>query len=290
MDASLAMAALSDLVSVLARTTGLPEAEVFAYGRFAREAGFISQKGRGRGAAQMSTRDAANLLIAIMGTDVTREAGKAIDRYRALTGYAEKPVGRGGQVFFDWISPPGIQRDETPLWDYLLDFDFGRFLEFLIDAAKNDEIRRLLRSVELMDRTPENYALAEQHPRANIETLLDLGAKKLDPNLAIIGVEKALSVVVNRSDLVIAVEFSRSQRGRHETLWHLTFGANLYSIGGDFRVKAEVGLTTIAALGWCLAGREIPKRVQSLQIEDFIFGQNGDPSFHSPAKNEGEHH
>ena len=35
------MAGLSDLVSTLSRVAGVPEATVFAYGRFAREANLI---------------------------------------------------------------------------------------------------------------------------------------------------------------------------------------------------------------------------------------------------------
>ena len=61
------MATLSNLVSALAQVTGLPEATVFAYGRFAREAGLISQAGRGLGGAQMTATDATNLLFAVCG-------------------------------------------------------------------------------------------------------------------------------------------------------------------------------------------------------------------------------
>jgi hypothetical protein len=65
------MATLSDLVTTLSWATSIPEATVFAYGRFAREAGFISQSGRGKGAAKMALTDAANLLIAIGGTAIS---------------------------------------------------------------------------------------------------------------------------------------------------------------------------------------------------------------------------
>ena len=80
------MATLSELVEGLAYVTRIPEATVFAYGRFAREAGAINQKGRGRAAAEMSATDAANLLIAVGGTAVTREAGDAVRRYRPMRG------------------------------------------------------------------------------------------------------------------------------------------------------------------------------------------------------------
>lgn len=79
-----ALAALSDLTAILARTSGVPEATVFAYGRFAREAGLISQRGRGPGAARMEARDAANLLLALGGTATTREAPSAIRHFGGL--------------------------------------------------------------------------------------------------------------------------------------------------------------------------------------------------------------
>src|SRR5262244_3366259 len=80
------MANLSELVSGLSVVTGVPEATVFAYGRFAREAGLIAQRGRGRGAATMGPEDAANLVIAVGGTAVTREGGEAINIYRPMRG------------------------------------------------------------------------------------------------------------------------------------------------------------------------------------------------------------
>ena len=79
------MASLSDLVESLSRVSGVAEATVFAYGRFAREADAIAQKGRGRGAASMTAKDAANLLIAIGGTPITREAGQAVKTFRPLS-------------------------------------------------------------------------------------------------------------------------------------------------------------------------------------------------------------
>jgi hypothetical protein len=273
------MAALSDLISVLARTTGRPEAEVFAYGRFAREGGLIGQAGRGRGAARMSTRDAANLVIAMLATDVTREAAGVIPKFRGLTGYAERAAGRGGETLVDWVAPLGMKVDTTPgssLIKYWLDFNLGTFLEFLIDSARTEKLGEVLRSIELMALTPENIEFAREHPKADVETLLDLGAKSQDQKTTIVGIQSTFALRFDRQDLRVFVEFSRFQHGvGRERLWLLVFQEDFFSDTGDLRVQAEVGVATIAALGWSLEGRELPEQLQSRQdILDLIFEQN----------------
>lgn len=72
------MARLSDLVSVLAKTLNVDEATVALIARYLREAGLISQKGRGRGAAHMTPRDAANLLIGVMASSATKGGPESV--------------------------------------------------------------------------------------------------------------------------------------------------------------------------------------------------------------------
>jgi hypothetical protein len=147
------MAHLSDLVSALAHITGLPVATIFAYGRFAREAGLIAQKGRGRGAATMEVGDAANLLIGLGGTAVTRESPLAIRSYRAMKGviFKQYQYGFAGD-FADYFRPLGF--DFTPIGDFSGEprerkckctRDFGDLLELLIlDAGLGNLTRWLL--------------------------------------------------------------------------------------------------------------------------------------------------
>ncbi|GJE46948.1 hypothetical protein AEGHOMDF_6157 [Methylobacterium soli] len=52
--------------------------------RHLREAGLISQGGRGRGGAQMSTADAANLLIGVNASTSAKDAVAAVYHYREL--------------------------------------------------------------------------------------------------------------------------------------------------------------------------------------------------------------
>ena len=77
------MALLSDLVRVVAKVEGLEEVSVGIFARHAREAGLISQGGRGRSAAQMTVRDAANLLIAVNGCSLAKNVPQAVQALRS---------------------------------------------------------------------------------------------------------------------------------------------------------------------------------------------------------------
>jgi len=152
------MATLSDLVEAVAAVSGLPRATVFAYGRFARQAGLIGQSGRGRSAATMANTDAANLLLAIAGTGVTRQAGWAVETFGRL---------KDGRCRFFW----GDTRSKTLLMDECLRFlhacglqqtpfppppgddrirfygEFGVFFEFLIASTTNGRLVELFRNI-----------------------------------------------------------------------------------------------------------------------------------------------
>jgi hypothetical protein len=132
----------------LARVTGLPEATVFAYGRFAREAGYIAQGGRGRGGARMTATDAANLIIAIGGTRVTRDAGKAIKAFRALRGKIPYPT---KQVFEPIQRLIAKYRLGAPSENDGTEFVFGSLMDFLITESMSSELQSLLRSLPVYD-------------------------------------------------------------------------------------------------------------------------------------------
>jgi hypothetical protein len=141
------MATLSNLVSVLAQATGVPEATVFAYGRFAREAGLISQAGRGLGGAQMTATDAANLLIAIGGTRVTREAGRAIAALRPLEGTVS--FFREPQLPLEqWIHRYRSFSIEKTGYE---EIRMGTFVEFLITEASTRSFEGFIRSLQIYD-------------------------------------------------------------------------------------------------------------------------------------------
>jgi hypothetical protein len=142
------MATLSDLVSVLARVTGLPEATVFAYGRFAREAGLVSQGGRGRGGAQMTATDATNLLLALCGTRVTREAGKAIVALRPLAGEIGAAYNKPPLQLTEWLDRYSLFAMAQTGNSLLL---LGTFVDYIVTEASNGQFEELVRCLKGYD-------------------------------------------------------------------------------------------------------------------------------------------
>lgn len=79
------MALLSELVRVVAEYEGMDEVSVGIFARHAREAGLISQGGRGRSAAKMTARDAANLLMAVNGCSLAKDVPTIVPLLRSLS-------------------------------------------------------------------------------------------------------------------------------------------------------------------------------------------------------------
>lgn len=75
------MALLSALVKAIADVEGIDEVQVGWVARHLREAGLISQAGRGRGAAHMTSTDAANLLIGVNAAYSAKEAVAAVQSF-----------------------------------------------------------------------------------------------------------------------------------------------------------------------------------------------------------------
>src|ERR1700687_3500599 len=94
------MALLSELVTAVAQAEGMEEVTVGVFARHAREAGLISQAGRGRGAARMTVRDAANLIIAVNACALAKYVRYGVEDFRSLTSTGVKdaafpePIGK----------------------------------------------------------------------------------------------------------------------------------------------------------------------------------------------------
>jgi hypothetical protein len=82
------MATPGQLVKTIAEALGLPAEIVTNYDRVLSENGMRSKSGRGRGAAKVTASDAANLLIAILGSPVAgasvKEAANTCRAYGSL--------------------------------------------------------------------------------------------------------------------------------------------------------------------------------------------------------------
>lgn len=78
------MALLSRLVKTVAEVEGVDEAYVAGVARYLREAGLLSQAGRGRGAAQMTPQDAVHLLIGLNASSMAKDAPEAVRSFKGL--------------------------------------------------------------------------------------------------------------------------------------------------------------------------------------------------------------
>jgi hypothetical protein len=249
------MATLSQLVSTLANVMGLPEATVFAYGRFAREAGYISQAGRGRGGAQMTAVDAANLIIALSGTSVTREAGKAIETFMALQGWLKFPTERLLEPIERWIDKYRCvtkQNDEY--------FMFGPFMDFLIAESASGDLEWMLRSIPVYDvprrpdpdwgRTWMHYADGTTPPSYRLPEQVDI----------IEDILMEIKLTTNSP----AASFVLGVRGVFDNkILNIYFGDEDEDIfetskkNGDLCIEYCISQQTILAAGRCIDEREI---------------------------------
>ena len=78
------MALISDLVVELSVISGIPEPSITVVARHLREAGLLSQKGRGRGAAGATPLDAARLCIALMLGRKAKDAPSVVKDFGQL--------------------------------------------------------------------------------------------------------------------------------------------------------------------------------------------------------------
>src|SRR4051794_19773056 len=78
------MALISDLATELSVVTGIPRETVSGVSRYLREAGLLSQKGRGRGAARATALDTARLCIALMVGGKAKNAPTVVSDFGAL--------------------------------------------------------------------------------------------------------------------------------------------------------------------------------------------------------------
>jgi hypothetical protein len=86
------MATPGRLVEIMAKTLGVAAPTVVQYDRVLADNGLRSKGGRGNSAAQVTARDAANLLIAIMASPTVQDAARACRTYGRLPLAKEIPI------------------------------------------------------------------------------------------------------------------------------------------------------------------------------------------------------
>ncbi|MFC1455735.1 hypothetical protein ACETIH_03170 [Microvirga arabica] len=125
------MVLLSELVKIVAEVEGLDEVSVGIYARSAREAGHIKQGGRGRAAAKMDVRDAANLLIAVNACTLAKDVAEAVPVYRSMQIEDETYTGKDRAL----LTKVGVFRSGAT---------FGTDLEQILSFCGDPERRKLL--------------------------------------------------------------------------------------------------------------------------------------------------
>jgi hypothetical protein len=220
----------------------------------------------------MSFSDAANLLLAVGGTGVTREAGTAVKAFRMLEGVSPDEL---QPPFLDWLSPLGIKEAvKHGMTLPGLETDFGSFIEFLMREATSGRLNEILRSVPvaLIDEpTFRRYVLMEN----STETLLqDKRVQRMAASHMTVGSGQDVWVELefNRTIPIAWVHFRRHALRDNETVCSFLFSGPKSVEKGDLKVTAIVSQTTLASLAYCVANGPLPRRVRSTaELENFLF-------------------
>ncbi len=108
------MARLSELVKGVAKALHIEQRTVALAARYLREHGLISETGRGLGAAQMTPRDAANLVLALMASDAIKAAALQT-KAAGEAAFAAVEINFSGKVetSAEKLPPCGFLRDES---------------------------------------------------------------------------------------------------------------------------------------------------------------------------------
>jgi hypothetical protein len=282
-----AMATLSDLVEAVAGVTGLPRATVFAYGRFARQAGLIGQSGRGRSAAAMTLRDAANLLIAIAGTGVTREAGATVETFRAL---------KNGRCYFNTLDPNSGASAVLAGIGFLANFgirpsdhagdhsvkiqkDFGSFFEFLIQSTLDGKLAELFHEIPAAEIPSDLWRkwISEKnnpHRHKSMEQLIGEGLiTPFPPEALEFGEHINVELRFNRLVPSVEIEFIRMW-DNPQVVAAITFGPERGGKAlGQHRLQLAAGFTqhTLAAVALVVSNMVRASSIGSLKAVDQLF-------------------
>jgi len=87
------MSSPGEFAKCVADALHVPEPTVAVHDRNLRTAGLRSKSGRGRGAAKVTARDAASLLVAVLGSEQVKDSADAVRRY-GTTGAQLRPADR----------------------------------------------------------------------------------------------------------------------------------------------------------------------------------------------------
>ncbi len=155
------MTRLSELARITSRALSFEERSVILCARYLREAGLISQGGRGPSAAHMRPRDATNLLLGVMASDTIKDAPKSVKLAREA-GFI------GGETNLS-----GIVETDPPPCPFLKDEAGPRSLGAALDALF-DEVVRYGNPKTDAGQPITNFRLLVRRPGLYAETNIDV--------------------------------------------------------------------------------------------------------------------
>lgn len=239
---------LSQLVDEVSRITAIPVSTVFAYGRFAREAGLIAQGGRGKGGAEMQVTDAANLLIALGGTDVAREGPAAIRAFRELSGTAVFVHTPLATYFRNWLKPVGGRTRGTTL---RIVPNFGEFVEWLILQGQDGGLERMLRETPTTDVPSGKWnEWCERYPYGEVDKAVADQFLRIKPaDKVVLGEDVQLQLVFDRTGKQADVEIARDWTGLQDILIVRFIGPPGFRPWGGYRTTAVLTQSVILDVG-----------------------------------------
>lgn len=124
------MNTLPKLVSALPEVDGREKKTIEHIGRLIREAGFLPKGKSGAGAPIMTSKEVANLIIALNGTNNPKDAPIEISRFRSLKQYFQ---GNARTMIEDFYDPKGDY--PKPISLAMESKTFGLALEAVVDGV-----------------------------------------------------------------------------------------------------------------------------------------------------------
>jgi hypothetical protein len=226
------MASPGELVNVLASMLGVPEVTVTQHDRNLVAAGLRTKGGRGRSAAKVTPRDAAHLLIAVMGSELIKDSTIAVRRYQETRVHNRQPK-EDGWADFALPELAALPRDHS----------FVDALTALISAAAAGSLEQLFER--------DGHVEANGRRATQIINPVRIEVSTPDPHgmIQIFGLRDDLSRGV---PYLLPGQFATTarQRERHHALLN-SLGV---IVGHELRQWREVGANTVFSLGKLLRG------------------------------------
>lgn len=220
------MASPGQLVKVTAEVLGIPEPTVVLADRFLSEAGLRSKSGRGRGAAKVTVDDAANLLIALTGSPLPKDAVENVENYAGLPLSDLRSDHRRAET---WLLP---SFPVTHLQALKPNHTFHDAVSAFIRAASDGSLSAAIAAIPPLG--------VEGHDVSR-RPILDI---------SLYGPAPSAAIRLSGAGFIEEARYAVKHAAIDDILkWHQIHG------GGDLRRSAEFGFATINALGAMLAPR-----------------------------------